>query len=64
MLKKECCQKCWNKIENIGWHKEDEKEWNNGVVWCPLKHKNGLWEKIKTTDEPPINCPFILEQVI
>jgi len=64
MLKKEYCKKCWENED--GWTEHDEKEWNNGVVWCPFQHKKKYydWEKIKITEEPPNRCPFLLEHVI
>jgi len=65
-LNKKCCIKCWENNENV-WSEGDEKEWKYGRVWCPFKHtrKYGIiWEKINITEEPPINCPYLLEYVL
>jgi len=64
MLNKELCKKCWNSFF-IKWTTDDERDWKEGTVCCPYKYTGKgepLW--ISITDEPPINCPFLLEQIL
>jgi len=65
MLKKECCIKCWNKFGKEGWSIGDEMWWKKGWINCPPEYieKGEAWYR-KITEQPPINCPFILEQTI
>jgi len=64
------CKKCWNKghiiIEkSYRWIYDDELRWKQGIIACPEKYiRRG--EKItrKLTDNPPNNCPFLIEHLL
>jgi len=63
MLKKELCIKCWNKF-GMSWI-YGENYWKAGYVYCPPENiDKGERYYRNTTGEPPIKCPFILEQTI
>jgi len=64
MLKKELCKKCRNK-SMVKWTKWTEANWRMGYIYCSHKYREGgeLIES-KTTDRPPEDCPFILEQIL
>jgi len=70
MLKKELCKQCWNTCIHEtfrfdGWTKVDERIWKEGAVCCPSDYlREGEKSGRKTTDKPPLKCPYILEQVI
>jgi len=76
MLNKELCIKCHNTYAKVSfdddfrkrvwkWNSVDELRWQEGEVYCPKEYveKGEIWYR-KITEQPPINCPFILEQTI
>jgi len=70
MLKRKLCQKCWNKGHKIsgeiyGWSDYEEGHWNKGWIYCPeeYREKEEQWP-IKIIDNPPNNCPFLLEHIL
>jgi len=70
MLNKYYCHKCWNKIHIIngeicGWVKSDKGRWKEGYVWCPAMYiKEGETIDRKITEQPPTNCPFLIEHLL
>jgi len=67
MLKKECCEKCWNETkEDNGWNKLDKLRWKLGYIYCPFRYikEKGEYVNRNITDEPPIKCPYYLENII
>jgi len=70
MLKKELCIKCWNKKHRVhgyiyGWTVNDERHWKEGWLICPREYiKKGESSQRKTTDKPPIKCPYLLEYLL
>jgi len=63
MLKKEICKKCRKRLR-IRWDGYDEKYWKEGVIYCPLKYIEDECVDRKTTDKPPIKCPYYLENLL
>jgi len=73
MLNKYICKKCinedgsgiieWNDCQwcvSSGSHSlSDESHWGKGIVWCIVLNK-----PIRITGDPPIECLYLLEQVI
>jgi len=71
MLSKEICKRCIEESEYAIWGKynwcvtpespslSDEEHWEQGVVWC-----GGLGKAIKIAEDPPIECPYLLEQLV
>jgi len=75
MLKKELCKKCCNNYSDSlcaeerkiwRWIEEDETNWEAwGEVYCPPEYtRKGETSFRKTTDQPPINCPYLLEYAL
>jgi len=71
MLNKECCIKCRNTRQLVRWGigemwiENNEEQWKEGTVICPLEYVEEEECVIKKiTDEPPPKCPFYLEQII
>jgi len=66
MLKKELCIKCWNNIPEWPWNKIDEEWWEErGIVGCPKEYREkGEMSDRKITEQPPSNCPFLLEYIL
>jgi len=67
MLKKEFCQRCINGCARYkyGWVDSDERNWKEGIIWCPYEYikegENAIRDKTK---QPPKDCPYFLEHVI
>jgi len=79
MLNKKYCQKCWTIVADsynanmkfyndemvIGWSENDEKDWEKGIVYCPVDYRNeGEKPYTKIIEKPPDKCPFILENIL
>jgi len=75
MLKKECCMKCWNAYAEqrrteygrkfLRWVEDDELNWKEEYVLCPSDYLGkGEHVKREIKDEPPENCPFLIEQIL
>jgi len=69
-LIKKLCIKCWNKRHIVGgnmwkWEEGDELRWKDGEIFCPSEYlgEEEGWIR-KTTDKPPIKCPYYLEHTI
>jgi len=66
MLKQELCKRCYEKVYKWNrWNENDEELWKEEYVWCPLDYVGkGERSRRETTEQPPSNCPFILEHTI
>jgi len=74
MLKKECCIKCLNAIDDeIGWSlwcldwiESDEERWEKReTVYCPeyyIEEGESIIRSI--TAKPPDKCPYYLENIL
>jgi len=60
MLNKVICQKCINESYSTGWNDIHQFHWGKGVVWCIVSIGNS----IKIAEDPPVECPYYLEQVM
>jgi hypothetical protein len=45
-----------------GWREEDDENWQNGSVHCPMEHSDGKQTRID--QPPPAHCPYPLEHVM
>ena len=64
MLKR-ACQKCLLDY-SVGWHYEDDRNWINGVVFCPVIQDSNA-ESLRyhdTTKPPPEGCRYALEHTV
>jgi len=72
MLKKKLCVKCWNNYAKsfneekvcLRWNKDDEECWKRRVICCPNKYKEKENNPRYITEQPPDNCPFMLEHIL
>jgi len=75
MLKKKICKRCWNgyveSLDNkdkknvLRWDKFDEKCWKEGEVYCPFRYLGkGEVSPRSIKEQPPENCPFLLENIL
>jgi len=76
-LKKEYCKNCHNnygeffndedecvKQDWIWDENNDERDWKDGYVYCPVEYTTMEERYRKITRKPPENCPYYLENII
>jgi len=63
-LTKKLCKKCWENIPDNRWMESDKKRWNEGLIMCPIEYREGYRAFRYIIEEPPENCPFILEHIL
>jgi len=63
-LNKELCVRCHDQHRKRKWSRQPPKDrdWERGRIAC-VYHKNHHYY-LKITEEPPIECPYYLEQIL
>jgi len=69
-LKKELCIKCrekasiWKDCSVIGWTERDDERWEYGIIRCPFIYRDRSETVGRWITEPPIKCPYYLENIL
>jgi len=63
MLKKKLCKRCWNSTD-YGWTEHDEICWKKEEAWCPMICLEEGEVVRKITEQPPDECPFLIEHIL
>jgi hypothetical protein len=59
MLNYDICQQCKVRYEH-----NFLKFWNLGLVYCGCVMKNNYYSTLYKVNEPPIECPYVLEHIV
>ena len=61
MLNKTVCRKCY---QNGFYASAFEEHWRHKHVLCAVSFKESHGNTYKTTEDPPLDCPYLTEHLV